>query len=561
MNRKEREQMRKRHWSLENTSLLVILLFIGTIVASGIYDWNTEALEEKHFQEMNKDWELEYDQSTKTVTLPYAVNSENLKPFRVSHMITEEEAAAGTDLYVVSYYCDMNIYLNGKEVGSYFCEKSREHQTQGMAYLFFDLPSNLEGQILTIEYQPEINIHTFRITEPSIGDKGHIFMHLFNAEIWDTILVLILLLMSLVLLIASLVANIQHYQSRKVLTAIGLFALNSGLYLSMNLTWLLTYLQNPILTYTIEMLTQLLLVLPMLLLLKSVTYGKSGQLVDACIWLNIIESLIQYLLYQFTPCELREMLSISHVVLVASLMVGFYVVFGTKELVDDYRKEITYAAVPVGVLGVFSALIHYISPQVQTGSYLKLGIIAFVGVEMYDTILHYKKFSKAEEENRIYREIAYKDIFTGLKNRNAYEEFCQQLEQEKDQYTSITSAVFDLNQLKHVNDTEGHAAGDMLIKHTADLLLEAFGNQNVFRTGGDEFVVVLTNMEPGEAKRIFAELEENRAKTGISYTYGISYYDQARHQDIMELIKEADNKMYEEKRKYHRIHDDVLNPV
>ena len=81
--------------------------------------------------------------------------------------------------------------------------------------------------------------------------------------------------------------------------------------------------------------------------------------------------------------------------------------------------------------------------------------------------------------DEIYNAI-YRDHLTGALNRRALDEI----------YKEGQVAIIDLDSLKYVNDNAGHRYGDALICKLSDLLIYLFGSDNVFRTGGDEFVVI-----------------------------------------------------------------------
>ncbi len=123
----------------------------------------------------------------------------------------------------------------------------------------------------------------------------------------------------------------------------------------------------------------------------------------------------------------------------------------------------------------------------------------------------------------------------------------------------VHSLVFiDLDNLKRVNDTFGHAAGDEFIKAVADLLLTSVRNTDIVtRYGGDEFFIFFENCNYNDAQKrmdyIYLKLEEmNKAGDGRykkDFSYGIYAFENMLDIDIDEMIKKADKKMYENKRK------------
>jgi diguanylate cyclase (GGDEF)-like protein len=103
--------------------------------------------------------------------------------------------------------------------------------------------------------------------------------------------------------------------------------------------------------------------------------------------------------------------------------------------------------------------------------------------------------------------LATEDDLTGLKNRRYIFEFCRQIIQfAKEQGTSVTLLVFDIDDFKHYNDLYGHTAGDEILKQSALLMKRCCRNHDIVgRIGGDEFVVVFwdnqTSADQKEAGR------------------------------------------------------------
>lgn len=91
------------------------------------------------------------------------------------------------------------------------------------------------------------------------------------------------------------------------------------------------------------------------------------------------------------------------------------------------------------------------------------------------------------------RLIAYSDPLTGVKNKHAYVEEEERIDKliAKNEMDEFAVVVFDLNGLKHINDTLGHDAGDVYIVDSCRTIERFFGRESLYRFGGDEFVVIL----------------------------------------------------------------------
>ena len=158
---------------------------------------------------------------------------------------------------------------------------------------------------------------------------------------------------------------------------------------------------------------------------------------------------------------------------------------------------------------------------------------------------------KYEKEKLLY--VSNTDALTGCLNRHAYETDINKLDLKKEWiYISL-----DLNSLKHVNDTYGHAAGDEMICAAATCMMASFGEfGRVYRIGGDEFAVIITQ-KPDEldamTKHFDSSVAEWRGKIVDSMTisYGCVRSLEEDWEFVHDIAKEADRRMYASKARYY----------
>lgn len=188
-------------------------------------------------------------------------------------------------------------------------------------------------------------------------------------------------------------------------------------------------------------------------------------------------------------------------------------------------------------------------------------IIGFIGadnpslaklekVEMFFTTISYfiaSILTKQKSEEHL-KKIGYIDHLTKLYNRNKYIEDTSKLSDAPQQRMGVLYA--DLNGLKDINDKSGHAAGDAALCEIADLIRRAFGESRSYRVGGDEFVVIC----PGFNKKDFFEsVDFLRCSIDNSeYSAAIGYQFSSKPTDINRLIKDADEMMYQDKKRFYR---------
>ena len=145
------------------------------------------------------------------------------------------------------------------------------------------------------------------------------------------------------------------------------------------------------------------------------------------------------------------------------------------------------------------------------------------------------------------------DELTQINSRNALNERIETYSVEGSDSQKNCGVVFaDLNGLKAVNDSQGHEAGDRLLVKTASLLKLGFGDWEIYRAGGDEFVILCPGITEEELEKKLFEvraLAENT--TDVSFAFGSAYCTDSNIQDA---IQTADERMYQDKAEYYRRH-------
>ena len=148
----------------------------------------------------------------------------------------------------------------------------------------------------------------------------------------------------------------------------------------------------------------------------------------------------------------------------------------------------------------------------------------------------------------ILRSAAETDALTNLPNRYRFEQYL--LEAEESGHSTAVM-LFDLNYLKRTNDTEGHLAGDQLIRTAADCISSCFG-ENCFRFGGDEFAAIVTDVTPESLDQMVHEFENIEKEHNVSISMGYAYVADIGSTTYKKLLDEADRNMYEQKKEVHR---------
>jgi len=149
--------------------------------------------------------------------------------------------------------------------------------------------------------------------------------------------------------------------------------------------------------------------------------------------------------------------------------------------------------------------------------------------------------------------LALLDPLTGLYNRRCGEQrLAEEILRAQQRGHPLTVVALDLNRLKYINDTFGHAAGDELIKCFAVRINKAIrGSDLAVRQGGDEFLLLLPECKPEEVRHVLGRLSGIRLDLGgqtILVTFSVGWTNYIPGESPEELLQRADEALYANKR-------------
>ena len=151
--------------------------------------------------------------------------------------------------------------------------------------------------------------------------------------------------------------------------------------------------------------------------------------------------------------------------------------------------------------------------------------------------------------HRHYLWLAYTDMLTGLPNRSCFDAERRSL-QHKNAYW-LSCIYLDVNGLHQLNNSRGHAAGDKLLRNLAAQLAQNFGREHAYRVGGDEFVILLPNHRPVQAKQQADMLQKILLQQGCSVSAGIAG-SFGSIPNLAEMLLQAEQNMLKKKIRLYR---------
>jgi diguanylate cyclase (GGDEF)-like protein len=155
-----------------------------------------------------------------------------------------------------------------------------------------------------------------------------------------------------------------------------------------------------------------------------------------------------------------------------------------------------------------------------------------------------KRLAQAQREANI-------DALTGVKNRHAYLETEERLDRQiaEHRVSDFAIVILDVNNLKKVNDTAGHKAGDQYLRDACGIICRIFKRSPIFRVGGDEFTAVVQGADYDCIEELLGKMRDHNTKAirtdGVVIACGMAKYENDAR--VASIFERADQRMYENK--------------
>lgn len=170
-----------------------------------------------------------------------------------------------------------------------------------------------------------------------------------------------------------------------------------------------------------------------------------------------------------------------------------------------------------------------------------------------------KKEIEYKQKLKLEKNVARTDALTGASNRYSYNELEKEINNHINNKTidQFAIVVCDINDLKTINDTLGHDAGDNYIKEAKNTIASIFKNSTVFRIGGDEFVLMIDGNDYYNRDYYLEKLKkiniQNIKNNKVVIACGISTFIPNKDSKVLDVFKRADEAMYENKKELKNI--------
>lgn len=519
-------------------SCVFIILFI-ILSAFHAYPISYRTDLSQNYTSFERDW-LNDDEK---ITFPYRIDR-NIEKIVITNTLPEVD---DTDKLILrDSFKGIRVFVNEELIYEYMPETTRFSRLRGDLYLYVPLKMEYSHQPVSIEVIGDVKIPG-TITSIDIGDEASFMYSLSTNNPFNRIILIMMFMFGFGLLGVAVYLDLRkkNYDYR-IFLYLGIFSLITAV-------WIWTdspiYHVNTADAASVALLSFICFMaipLPIVAFVDVICIQrkKSLQIISNILFLNM---LIQSLFFVLGLTEFIQLLPLTHFLLVVS------VILMSIALIDEVKANNSMMAkgflISLSILGLFSLITliqFYISPIVNGRNWFMVGFISFIMLLVYFSIKRIWLLYEQNTKLKLYQNMAYNDMMTMAQNRTAFNEKMIQL--EGIDLTSAVLLIMDINNLKQINDQYGHQAGDRMIIDTCSCILSIFEDiANVYRIGGDEFAVLITEHKVN-MKEILKKLDETISSYNLSHqnqislAYGYAIGDE--NIDIEALFKQADKNMY-----------------
>ena len=457
-------------------------------------------------------------------------------------------------LRVCSKYEDIRVSLDGQEIYRYPRESSSLTTVTGITYHQIALPKNSQGKELSICYTFQgATTMIYELRGVEFATKDVFLDRAVKEAVPYTVVAVVVALAGIVILLMTPRVHNNPALSNTFYN-IGVFALFFAVFICVSSPYAPYMLSNALARHFVLYEMILLMPIPFAMMFFGITDEKYRNREIVAVILHFLNAGVQTVLALFGVADFRSLLPVALLVTAYSMITVLLGVYRSKNTTDSV-PWINDAAVLVA-LGALVDLFLCIIGHPSFGSclFFSIGVLLFLIAQFSYFLYAYSGQFRTNVETMLLQEMAYKDMLTGIGNRNAYELYLTDIT-SRPPGDRMYGLIADINDLKRTNDTYGHEMGDNIIVEVGDILFKIFGkNGSCFRVGGDEFVAFIRGMSDGQMEQHIAEFKEELNKynedhvPAIRVALGYAETEPDDYRNMKAFLRRIDKMMYEDKR-------------
>lgn len=543
-----------------NLIIFCLIIFFLSIASSLRFetDYKNKYIDDNSII-LSDNWTLEdsHNNTKNIVKFPMNLKYHHNTTYSFSKVLTQDLDENFDTLCLRTGFSNLNVYLDNDLIYISNFKNYESLSNKGSSTLYMiPLTSKLKGKELKFMVEMKSNFSLpYDIKAPIIGNKISIIHTLISSQILNYVIIFLLITFTLSIFVIATIAFYKSHKNIFHLLYIGIFALLSSIYAISETNIIQILIPNTYLLNNLTFMSLMLVGIPIVMIMIETTNKKYTRPLLITTYSMIINFIAQSLLTLFGILDLRSMLIISHILIMLSGILSLYIMILSWHDRSFSSKCFTISIVPMIVGTSIDIILFYLHIPHYYGILFQIGVLVFIVIQLWYVINKYFSYYRLSIKSSIYEKMAFTDTITRLENRAAFEKKITFIDNNINEFSSIWCISMDLNNLKLVNDNLGHASGDTVIISFAKILKDTFNSVgNSYRTGGDEFIVIVKDLSKSSLECKISDLYNSINKFNSNSTLKISValgYDNFKINEdnkITDLITRADKLMYIDKK-------------
>lgn len=471
-----KELTRQRALYILNGALIVSIL---ALLLSVVLMWETEGLDlnSTDIASLNDGWIVSYRNTIETnFSLPYDIDLQPNEPFTIQRKITEEEFPFSV-MRLRSSMTDVQVSIDSREIFSFTISddaSSGIHAPYPSTWHLVDIPvtENL-GKILKITFSSPTSQFAGYINPILIGRGEALVLDVFYSRMVNFIIFALLSVLSITSF--AIVPWLQDRTIRRHSLYLASFALSTSMWILSESTLLQFFIPNRAVIASTSYILNLIMPLIMVLFFRDIVLTGYKRVMTVFVYILQALLLIEILL------QISGILPfISSTVFSIMAITGFSLFLIYALVQEGYRKGNQVAKRYLNIfiiLFIFVSIIiaaFFIQAYNELSSYLATGVLLFYILILRESFKSIGALIEHRNMTTIYKRMAFEDHLTQGNNRSAFERDIISHQRKRRLFRLV---LLDLNNLKRINDTFGHAEGDYALIESYRALDEALGEE------------------------------------------------------------------------------------
>ena len=557
--------------------LLLTFICFTYIYYNGIHNYshNNSIEYDDNLIDFNVGW---FDEKHKPVTLNYFTKNEifdNTLEQTIYHKLPSS-VKVGDSICFRSLSCIITLYIDEKPVlVTPYKNMLFSCNSPGSVWSFYKIKEEDLGKELKMNVKLCYNDTSCYIENMYIGNAVTYVFNYLKSNLFSILATIITLFLGVLFVTADIYINIAKPVKEHTLLQIGLFSIHMAVWclFSTHVIELFYPGASQSVQY-ISCVTLFLIPYQTLHFARSTFNIKRDKPIKITSALILILYILATILQLTGIADYHETLKLTHISLASGMITLIYTLTATQIhggiklfKMRQEKQRLGFMISTIFIIGfliigvIFDLILFYNGEQINVGIFTRYSVIfviIYLGLlashNLFDIL-------KQLNDSELTRKLAYKDNLTNIGNRTAFTRDFNNINDNLNKHEKVCLVSFDINNLKILNDTMGHATGDELIIKASEVISKAFNNEfsSVYRIGGDEFVAIIDDKNADKIYKLsndiftsaieeFNTLENKPFE--LSIAYGCAYYeasDKCTFNNLNDVLKSSDEIMYKQK--------------